>query len=121
MSTIMDYPLGILLLSLIVQWGGAYVGNLLRSRGRPVDGAERADFSTILPAALTLLGLIIGFSFSMAVTRYDQRKNYEEAEANAIGTQYVRADLLPVTEAARVRELLAKYVQQRILFYRVRD
>ncbi len=42
-----------------------------------------------------LLGLIIGFSFSMAISRYDQRKNYEEAEANAIGTEYVRADLLP--------------------------
>ena len=33
-----------------------------------------------------LLGLIIGFSFSMAISRVDQRKNYEEAEANAIGT-----------------------------------
>ena len=36
-------------------------------------------------ATLTLLGLIIGFSFSMATTRYDLRKTYEEAEANAIG------------------------------------
>jgi hypothetical protein len=43
---------------------------------------------------LTLLALIIGFSFSMAVSRYDQRKSYEEAEANAIGTEYARADLL---------------------------
>ena len=42
----------------------------------------------------------------MAITRYDQRKNYEEAEANAIGTEYVRADLLPETDAAKVRELL---------------
>jgi hypothetical protein len=43
----------------------------------------------VVPAAtLTLLGLIIGFSFSMAINRYDQRKNYEEAEVNAIGTEY---------------------------------
>ena len=39
-------------------------------------------------ATLTLLGLIIGFSFSMAIGRYDLRRTYEEAEANAIGTEY---------------------------------
>ena len=69
----------------------------------------------------TLLGLIIGFTFSMALTRYDQRKNYEEEEANAIGTEYVRADLLPQAEATRVRELLVSYLEQRILFYTTRD
>ena len=53
----------------------------------------------------------------MAVTRYDQRKNYEETEANAIGTEYLRADLLPVESAAKVRELLKGYLNQRILFY----
>jgi hypothetical protein len=52
-------------------------------RPRPVFAR---DFGTILPAALTLLGLIIGFSFSMASSRYDQRKTLDETEANAIGT-----------------------------------
>jgi hypothetical protein len=66
---------------------------------------------------LTLLGLIIGFSFSMATGRYDQRKNFEEAEANAIGTEYVRADLLPADEASRVRALLREYTGERIRFY----
>ena len=47
----------------------------------------------------------------------DQRKNYEEAEANAIGTEYIRADLLPAEDAAKVRELLKSYVDQRIAFY----
>jgi len=70
--------------------------------------------STVLTATLTLLALIIGFSFSMAVSRYDQRKNYE---ANAIGTEYVRADLLPADDGTKLRELLRKYVNQRILFY----
>ena len=54
----------------------------------------------------------------MAISRYEQRKNYEEAEANAIGTEYVRADLLPATDAQKVRALLANYTNQRILFYR---
>ena len=57
----------------------------------------------------------------MAVSRYDQRKNYEEAEANAIGTEFVRADLLPAGYAARVRDLLKKYVDERVLFYTTRD
>jgi hypothetical protein len=83
--------------------------------------ARTKEFGTTLPAALTLLGLIIGFTFSMAVSRYDQRKNYEEAEANAIGTEYARASLLPAAAAARVRELLARYTEQRVLFYEVRD
>ena len=56
------------------------------------------------------MGLLIGFTFSMAVSRYDQRKNHEEAEANAIGTEYVRADLLPIADAARARDLLRNYL-----------
>src|SRR5215471_21788253 len=58
------------------------------------------------------------FSFSMAVSRYDQRKNYEEAEANAIGTAYLRVDLLSTEDAAKVRQLLRVYVERRIDFYR---
>jgi len=53
----------------------------------------------------------------MAVSRYDQRKSYEEAEANAIGTEYARADLLPVDDGVKLRELLRNYANQRILFY----
>ena len=68
-----------------------------------------------------MLFLIIGFSFSMATNRYDQRKNYEEAEANAIGTEYVRADLLPATDAEKIRALLGKYIEQRLMFYTTRD
>ncbi len=56
----------------------------------------------------------------MAISRYDQRKNYEEAEANAIGTEYVRADLLSGGNAAEVRTLLTQYLEQRILFYNTR-
>ena len=48
-----------------------------------------------------------------ALSRYDQRKNYEEA--NAISTEYVRADLLPAADTARVRALLRNYLDQRIL------
>ncbi len=82
---------------------------------------EREDFAVVLAASLTLLGLIIGFSFSMAIGRYDQRKNYEEEEANAIGTEYVRADLLPRAGGVKVRALLKSYLDKRLLFYEARD
>jgi hypothetical protein len=54
-------------------------------------------------------------------SRYDQRKNLEEAEANAIGTEYVRADFLPSDNAARVRALLNSYLEKRLLYYETRD
>ena len=113
----MDFPLLVLILSFVLLFFAAYVGDLLRSRVLPLKEEGRDDFGVVLGATLTLLALIIGFSFSMAVSRYDERKNYEEAEANAIGTEYVRADLLPARDALRVRELLKKYVDQRVLFY----
>ena len=117
MSRIFDHPFIVLLVFLFAQWGAAYVGDIFR-RIRPPGKSEREDFDTVLTATLTLLALIIGFSFSMAVNRYDQRKNYEEAEANAIGTEYARADLLPADDAMKLRELLRRYVNQRISFYR---
>lgn len=85
------------------------------------DAEVRGDFEVVQAATLTLLGLIIGFTFSMALGRYNQRKDYEETEANAIGTEYIRADLLPAANAAKVRALLLNYLDQRILLYTTRD
>ena len=121
MSSILDSPLIVFIVSLIAQWLAAYGGDLLRGQKRPVRQDEREDLDIVEAAILTLLGLIIGFSFSMAVTRYDQRKNYEEAEANAIGTEYVRADLLPAADAVSVRELLRQYLDHRIASYLSRE
>jgi hypothetical protein len=118
LNPIIDNPFAVFAIALFTQWGAALVGDLLRRRIRPLKKDEREDFDTVLAASLTLLALIIGFSFSMAVSRYDQRKNYEEAEANAIGTAYLRADLLSSENAAKVRQLLRLYVGQRIDFYR---
>ncbi len=116
-----DFPLLTFVVAFGALWLAAEVGDTLRKRVGPLKEEDRGDFTVVLGATLTLLGLLIGFSFSMAVSRYDQRKNYEEAEANAIGTEYVRADLLPAGNAAEVRELLKKYLDQRILFYTTRD
>jgi hypothetical protein len=116
----LSYPRIFFVFSFLVLWLSAQAGTWFRSR-RPLKDGEREDFNIVEAATLTLLGLIIGFSFSMATTRYDLRKNYEEAEANAIGTEYVRAGLLPAADAAAVRGQLRKYVELRLMFYRTRN
>jgi hypothetical protein len=121
MTTLLDLPSLVAVVSLVVLWLSAHMGALVGIGLRPLQEDEREEFGVVQAAILTLLGLLIGFSFSMAVSRYDQRKIYEEAEANAIGTEYVRADLLPASEAEEVRGLLQEYLDQRILFYMTRD
>jgi hypothetical protein len=110
-----------LALCLVSLWLSAQIGASFRKRRPNPEEAEREDFAVVVTATLTLLALIIGFSFSMASSRYDQRKNLEESEANAIGTEYVRADFLPAADAARVRTLLTNYLDQRVMFYETRD
>ena len=121
MTAVLDHPYVLFLVTVVVQWGAAYAGDLLRRRLSAPAEDKRADFDLVRAATLTLLGLIIGFSFQMAVNRFDQRKTYEREEANAIGTAYLRADLLPVEDAGKVRGLLTQYVHQRVLFYTVDD
>jgi hypothetical protein len=120
MDNLTKFPLLVFVASFIVLWISARVGAFFRRRSN-VNGDVRHDLDVIVAATLTLLGLIIGFSFSMAINRYDQRKHYEEEEANAIGTEYLRADLIPATDAMKVRELLKKYLDQRLLFYTLRN
>jgi hypothetical protein len=121
MNNITNHPLMVFAISFFTLWFSAWIGASGLKRLRILEDGAREDFGLILAATLTLLGLIIGFSFSMAINRYDQRKNYEEAEANAIGTEYLRAGLLPAADAARVRTLLRNYLDQRVLFYTTRD
>jgi len=116
-----DSPFFLFAVMLVAQWLAAYTGDTFRKRVRRLKKEERGDFDVVRTASLTLLGLIIGFSFAMAVSRYDQRKNLEEAEANAIGTEYNRADLLPADDALRVRQLLTQYTEKRISYYLARD
>ena len=117
MTNLIHSPWLVFLFSFLVMWLSARFGFFLRSRQSELEENAYHDLDLVVAGTLTLLSLIIGFSFSMAVSRYDQRKNYEEEEANAIGTEYLRAELLPADAASRVQALLAKYLDQRILFY----
>jgi hypothetical protein len=117
MLKILNYPFMVFALSLTVLWASTILG----ARLAPRVAKDREDLNVVVAATLTLLGLILAFTFSMAVHRYDQRKLYEEEEANAIGTEYVRGDLLPPADGETVQKLLRDYLDQRILFYRTRD
>jgi hypothetical protein len=117
----MDYPFAVFALALVAQGLAVLAGDFIRKHSHRFRQGERHDFATVQTATLTLLALITGFSFSMAVSRYDQRKTLEEQEANAIGTEYLRTDLLPADLAPRVREALRKYVRERIDFYEARN
>jgi hypothetical protein len=90
-----QYPLYIFAVSFLALWVAARIGSSFKE----IVKERRDDFAAIMTTTFTLLGLIVGFTFSMAVTRYDQRKIFEEAEANAIGTEYARVGLLPDCDA----------------------
>jgi hypothetical protein len=121
MQNILDYPALVFIISFVTMWASARIGAALLRRFKKIEDDARDDFGVIQAATLTLLALIIGFTFSMAVGRYDARKNYEEGEANAIGTAYVRADLLPAADVTTLRTLLRSYLDERELFYTTRD
>lgn len=118
MNGVLDHPLLLFLLSFVMLWLSTRFGASVLRRWIRMDPDALKDFGTILATTLTLNGLIIGFTFSMAIGRYEQRKYYEEAEANAIGTEFVRADVMAAADGSKVRALLLAYVDQRLAFYK---
>jgi hypothetical protein len=121
MANLLRQPFFLLIVGFCALWAAAHIGLTFRKKHHGPDDDDTQDFTFIVGATLTLLGLIIGFTFSMAVSRYDQRMNFEEQEANAIGTEYLRVDSLPTADAAKIRSLLKQYLDRRIQYYRSRD
>jgi hypothetical protein len=76
--------------------------------------AMSADISTLVGGALGLLALMIGFTYSLTLSRFDARLDAVVNEANAIGTTDLRASMLPEPHASEVKKLLRDYVQMRI-------
>jgi hypothetical protein len=69
-------------------------------------------------AVFALMGLLIAFTFSGALTRFDARRIQAVDEANAIGTAYLRIALLPASAQPKLRETMRTYVDARIATYR---
>jgi len=72
--------------------------------------------STVEAAILAVLGLLLGFTMSMAVTRFEARKQLVLDEANAIETSRLRTELLPAPEGTEIASLLREYIDVRVQF-----
>lgn len=81
------------------------------------DEPRKAQIGGIQGAVLGMLGLLLGFTFSMAVGRYENRRELVLQEANSIGTTYLRASFLPAAHKAAVEGILRHYVDVRLAFY----
>lgn len=83
---------------------------------RPVPhaaGTERG-VAAVEGAVFALFGLLLAFTFTSAATRYDERRDLIAQEANAIGTAWLRLDLLPAAQQPEARALMRRYVQARL-------
>jgi hypothetical protein len=107
-----DYRLAtVFAMGLAAILGGSEIGRLLgvRATGRGGD-----DVSTLEGAILGLLALMIGFTFAMALSRFEARRDALLNEANAIGTTALRARLLPAPHGAEALRSLREYVKIRL-------
>ncbi len=79
-------------------------------------GLLREVSETIPPSILGVHALLIGFTFSMSISRYEIRRELVIKEANAIGTTYLRAQTLPAPFNQRATEGLRKYLEHKVQF-----
>lgn len=114
MTPLFVFP--VLLLGFLASILGALaVGRGLGMRDKAVDlvGVGAVD-----GAVFALLGLLIAFTFSGGAERFERRRGLAIQEANAMGTAYLRLDLLPPPTQPRLRETFRRYVDARIATYR---
>jgi hypothetical protein len=100
--------------------GGLFVGMVLcleagyRLGRRRVAAGSYKSLNDIEGAILALLGLLLGFAFAGAVARFETRREQIVQEANAIGTAYLRLDLLPASDQPDLRRLFRTYLETRL-------
>lgn len=105
------------LVAIVVFLGAIEIGFRLGLRYRSRSDSEARDHvKVLLTALLGLLALLLGFNFAMASSRFDARKALIQEEVNAIGTTWLRGQLLPAPQRQQVSELLKSYVAARIDF-----
>lgn len=99
---------------LLLEWGR----QLGRRRSRKDEEGARAGLGAVEGAVFALLGLLIAFTFSGAASRFDSRRELVVQEANAIGTAWLRIDLLPAAAQPELRDLFRRYFDLRLAGYR---
>ena len=94
------------------------VGRWLGLKSSSSRSADAKSFAmTILGGSLGLMGLILGFTFSMAVNRYHDGKQLVASEANAVGTAYLRSKTLPQDEQQQTQVLFVRYADTLLEHY----
>ena len=104
----------------LVVFGAVFLANVAGNqlgRRRRGSGLDAAHLGTVQGGLLGLLGLLLAFSFATAAGRFADRQELTLQESNAIGTAYLRADLLPSPHAEALRAALKSYVATRVAFY----
>jgi hypothetical protein len=91
--------------------GGYRLGRLRRQRSEP---EKESSVGAMVGATLGLLAFTLAFTFGLAAARFDTRRQVILDEANAIGTSYLRAALLPEPQRSETRRLLREYVEVRL-------
>jgi hypothetical protein len=99
---------------LLCQWFGHRLG---RRDLKKSATALKISTGVAEGAVLGLLGLLLAFSFSAAENRLDNRRQLIVQESNAIGTAWLRLDLLPPADQPALRDLMRRYIDQRIKTY----
>lgn len=94
-----------------VEIGAVLARFVLRRRG---EKEPDAPLGSLVGAMLGLLAFMLAFTFGLAANRFDARRQLVLEEANAIGTTYLRAGLLPQPQQSEVRRLLREYVEVRL-------
>ncbi|HEY4260315.1 MAG TPA: hypothetical protein VGM98_09145 [Schlesneria sp.] len=94
-----------------VEVGTVLAGIVLRQKN---EKEPEGPLGSVVGSLLGLLAFILAFTFGMAASRFDARRQLVLDEANAIGTTYLRADLLPQKEGVEVQKLLREYAQIRL-------
>jgi len=103
--------LTIILVGLAVILLASEIGRWLGAR---TEDRDSSNVSTLEGAVFGLLALMLGFTFAMALSRFEARRDAVLNEANAIGTTALRARLLPEPERKEVLQLLKQYVKIRL-------
>ena len=75
---------------------------------------EQSQVGLVVSGILVVLGLLLGFTFSLALDRFEQRRMLVITEANAISTSYLRAQLLDEPDRTRLSNLLIAYTDNRV-------
>ncbi len=75
---------------------------------------KEAPVGAMAAAMLGLLAFMLAFTFGLAASRFDERRRTILNESNAIGTTYLRAEMLPSPNRAEVRRILRDYVDARV-------